>query len=170
MKADNDSKSLELLHPTVKEVLLSCNINAAAMSCDPSLADTVEFCAHYKFSLDQTCNTIIAAGKGNPPKFACCVILASCKLDVNKAVCRLLEIKKCSFAGAEQTKELTGMEIGGVTPLGVSSMPIFVDARVLEKQSVVLGGGNRTSKLLLAPIELKKIENLTFVDELAILR
>ncbi|MBX9724899.1 MAG: hypothetical protein K2X81_26070, partial [Candidatus Obscuribacterales bacterium] len=81
-----------------------------------------------------------------------------------------LNIKKCSFASAEQTKQMTEMEIGGVTPVGVSNMPIFVDARVMENDKVVLGGGNRSSKLLIDPGELKKLEGLEVVQDLAILR
>ena len=164
------TEKIELLHPLVAARIEELGLRAEVMECDPSLADTAVFCEHYKIAPEQTCNAIVAAGKTEPVKYACCLILATCKLDVNKMVCKLLEIKKCSFASAEQTRQMTEMEIGGVTPVGVSKMPIYVDARVMENEKVVLGGGNRTSKLLLDPAELKKIPGLEVVQDLAILR
>lgn len=161
---------LDILHPQVIATIKELNLSFDSIECDPNLADTAEFCANYGFGSEQTCNAIIAAGKSAPTKYACCVILATCKLDVNKAVCKQLEIKKCSFASADQTKELTGMEIGGVTPVGVSGIPILIDARVMENEQVVLGGGNRSSKLLINPQELLKLPNLHVVQDLAIPR
>lgn len=163
-------ENINLLHPRVASSLSEHSLDAEVMSCDPALADTAEFCKSYNIPAEETCNAIIAASKTDPIKYACCIILATCKLDVNKVVCRLLEVKKCSFASADQTKALTDMEIGGVTPIGVSGIPIFIDARVMNNKRVVLGGGNRTSKLLVNPEELRKIPGLEVVDELAILR
>ena len=80
-------------------------------------------------------------------KFACCIVLATCKLDVNKKVSALLETKKVSFASAEQTLELTGMQIGGVTPFGLPDIPIFIDSMVMEQKEVIMGGGNRSTKV-----------------------
>jgi prolyl-tRNA editing enzyme YbaK/EbsC (Cys-tRNA(Pro) deacylase) len=83
----------------------------------------------------------------------------------------LLDVKRCSFASGELTKELTGMEIGGVTPLGLpDDMPIFVDQAVFDNQRVVLGGGNRTSKLLLNPNGLLKVPGLHAVPQLGLPR
>jgi Cys-tRNA(Pro) deacylase len=136
--------------------------------CDPSLADTAQFCEHYGFALEQSANAIIVIGKGAEPKFCCCLVLANTRLDVNKMVCKLLGVKKASFATAEQTKELTGMEIGGVTPFGLpEELPIYVDAAVMEQKEVVVGGGNRSSKVVLGPQELKKIPHLEVVESLA---
>ena len=137
------------------------------LDCDPDLADTAEFCAHYHFGLDQSANAIVVAGKGDPAKYACCVVLATTKLDVNKAVCKQLGVKRASFASGEQTRELTGMEIGGVTPFGIpAGMPIFVDAAVLQQKEVVMGGGNRSSKVILNPRELLQFPGVTVVENL----
>ena len=138
------------------------------LDCDPELADTAQFCEAYNFRLDQSANAIIVAGKGSEPKFCCCVVLATTKLDVNKAVCKVLGVKKASFASGEQTKELTGMEIGGVTPFGLpEDVPIYVDAAVMAQREVVTGGGNRSSKVVLDPAEFKKVPNLKVVEHLA---
>src|SRR5437660_10804973 len=101
------------LHASVRQALQLLSIDCKVMSCDPELADTATFCQHYHFSADQTCNAIIAASKTEPIQYACALILATCKLDVNKKICQLLGVKKCSFASGEQTLALTGMLIGG---------------------------------------------------------
>jgi prolyl-tRNA editing enzyme YbaK/EbsC (Cys-tRNA(Pro) deacylase) len=138
------------------------------LDCDPELADTAQFCEAYNFRLDQSANAIIVIGKGAEPKFCCCVVLATTRLDVNKTVCRLLGVRKASFASAEQTKELTGMEIGGVTPFGLpDDLPIYVDAAVMDQKEVVVGGGNRSSKIRLDPAELRKVRHLEVVEGLA---
>jgi prolyl-tRNA editing enzyme YbaK/EbsC (Cys-tRNA(Pro) deacylase) len=138
------------------------------MDCDPALADTAAFCEHYGFKLEQSANAIVVVGKADPLKFACCVVLATTKLDVNKAVCRQMGVRRASFAAAEQTAELTGMEIGGVTAFGLpTDMPVYVDAAVLGQAEVVMGGGNRSSKVLLDPGELRKLPNVQIIEGLA---
>ena len=83
--------------------------------CDPALADTAAFCEAYGYSPDDSANTIIVVGKGETPRPVACVVLASTRLDVNGVVRRRLEVRKASFASADETMQLTGMEIGGVT-------------------------------------------------------
>lgn len=157
-------------HPKVKECLDSCGIEYRVFECEEELADTAVFCEHYKFSLDVTGNTIIAASKNDPVKYACGVILATTKLDVNKRVCGLLGVKRASFASGEQTLELTGMQIGGVTPFGLPDIPIYLDSRLMECEELVLGGGNRTTKIILTPSELKKLPKSEVVEGLALPR
>lgn len=79
-----------------------------------------------------------------------------------------MNVKRASFATAEQTMSLTGMEIGGVTPVGLPPMPIYIDAAVMNTAGgVIIGGGNRSSKLLVEPAELRKIPQVEVVDGLA---
>lgn len=157
-----------LLQPKVQAALTEHDIQYEVLECDPELADTAAFCEHYGFSLDQAANTILAASKKvEPTKYAVCVVLGTTKLDVNKKVCRLLEVKRASFASGEETMELTDMMIGGVVAIGVENLPIYVDAAVMEQTKVIMGGGNRSSKLLLNPQELKKISNVLIVQDLA---
>jgi prolyl-tRNA editing enzyme YbaK/EbsC (Cys-tRNA(Pro) deacylase) len=136
--------------------------------CDPSLADTAAFCEHYGFSQGQSANAIIVASKNEPVQFACCIVLATTRLDVNKKVSALLGVKKVSFANAEQTVELTGMQIGGVTPFGLPAIPIYVDAAVMQQDDAILGGGNRSTKVFLAPGELLKLPGVEVVEGLAV--
>jgi len=88
-------------------------------------------------------------------------------LDVNKKVSELLAVKRLSFADEETTVDLTGMVIGGVTAFGIGDLPIYVDRAVMEQTRVVMGGGNRSSKLLLNPSELTKLPNVVVVEGLA---
>ena len=110
----------------------------------------------------------MVASRTEPVLYAVCVVLATTKLDVNKAVCKLMGVKKASFASAEQTRELTGMEIGGVTPFGIpGELPTYIDAAVMEQEEVVMGGGNRSSKVVISPLELAKFPGVQTVDGLA---
>lgn len=159
---------MSILQSRVQAALEANGLEYKELECDPALADTAQFCETYGFGLDQSANAIIVVGKGAEPKFCCCLVLATTRLDVNKAVCKLLGVKKASFASAEQTKELTGMEIGGVTPFGLQEgLPIYVDAAVMDQKEVVTGGGNRSSKVILDPLELKKLPGVQIVESLA---
>lgn len=156
------------VQPGVKECLERYGLKYRVFECDPALADTHAFCEHYGFAPGQAANAIIAASKTSPVKYACCIVLATTKLDVNKKVCQLLDVRKASFASGEQTIDLTGMQIGGVTPFGLPEIPIYVDQAVMGNEEVVLGGGNRSTKVLLHPEELRKLPLLEVIEGLAI--
>ena len=69
-------------------------------------------------------------------------------------------VSRASFASAEDTRELTGMEIGGVTALALpADLPIYADQRLLEMDYVILGAGSRSAKLKMPPAELSKLPN-----------
>ncbi|HSX31696.1 MAG TPA: YbaK/EbsC family protein [Candidatus Saccharimonadales bacterium] len=156
------------LLPSVKAALQDAGIVYDTMDCDPALADTVAFCQYYGFRLGEAANAIIVVGKTDPLTFACCIVLATTKLDVNKAVCKQMGVKRASFAGFAQSAQITGMESGGVTPFGLpADMPMYVDAAVLQPARVVMGGGNRSSKVVLSPKELQKLPHAVVVEGLA---
>jgi prolyl-tRNA editing enzyme YbaK/EbsC (Cys-tRNA(Pro) deacylase) len=136
--------------------------------CDPALADTAAFCAAYGFDPDESANTILVIGKAEPPRYAACVVLASTRLDVNRAVRDRLGTRKASFAPAELTRDLTGMEIGGVTVFGLpDGLPILVDSRVMERERIVLGGGSRSWKVIGSPALLGALPGVEVVEGLA---
>jgi prolyl-tRNA editing enzyme YbaK/EbsC (Cys-tRNA(Pro) deacylase) len=136
--------------------------------CDPALADTAAFCEAYGYTMDESANTIVVVGKADPPRFVACVVLGTTRLDVNSAVRKRLGVKKASFAGAEQVRELTGMEIGGVTPFDLGDLPIWVDARVVERDRIVLGGGSRACKVVGPPSLLTAQPTVEVIDGLAL--
>jgi prolyl-tRNA editing enzyme YbaK/EbsC (Cys-tRNA(Pro) deacylase) len=138
------------------------------MDCDPELADTVRFCEAYGVAAEDSANTIVVVGKPEPVVYVACVVLANTRLDVNNAVRRRLGVRKASFASADQTRELTGMLIGGVTAFGLpDGMAVWVDSRVMERPEIVLGGGSRSCKLRCAPSALLALANVERVEGLA---
>jgi|TARA_B100000959_G_scaffold22669_2_gene21874 prolyl-tRNA editing enzyme YbaK/EbsC (Cys-tRNA(Pro) deacylase) len=149
--------------------LADFGIEHEVLDCDPELADTAVFCEHYGIPLSISANVIVAAGKSNPRQYAACVLLASTRLDVNKSVRKRMGVKKCSFASAEETRALTGMEIGGVTALGLpASLPLWVDSRVMQPDYVILGGGSRSIKIKVSPAVFNLTPNTTIIEGLAV--
>ena len=160
-----------LLHPLVRAALEERDVVFEVMECDPALADTAAFVEAYGVPLERSANTILVASKGAEPTYVACVLLATTSLDVNNVVRREMGVRKASFARAEPVMELTGMEIGGVTPFGLpKDLSVLVDSRVMEPDWVVLGGGNRSSKLRLAPDTLRSLSSVRVIPSLAIER
>ena len=152
----------------VLEQLNSLGLEFELVECDPELADTAAFCEAYGYSAEDSANAIVVVGKSDPPSFAMCLVLADSRLDVNKVVRKKLEARKASFASAEQTIDLTGMQIGGVTPFGVTSeLPLWIDSRVMERERVIIGGGSRDRKLLVPPATLASHPTSEVVEGLA---
>lgn len=138
------------------------------IECDPDLADTAAFCEAYGYPLDISANTIVVATKTDPAVYAACVVLATTRLDVNGTVRRRLGARKVSFAPAEATAEVTGMVMGGVTALGLpAGLPIWIDGAVMKRERIILGGGSRSLKLLVAPDALAKLADAEVVEGLA---
>jgi prolyl-tRNA editing enzyme YbaK/EbsC (Cys-tRNA(Pro) deacylase) len=160
-----------ILDPVVHAALLARGIVHEVLPCDPELADTAVFCEHYGVPVEQAANTILVASKKvDPPRYAVCVVLGTTRLDVNKKVSELLGVKRLSFADGDTTVALTGMMIGGVTAFGIEGLPVYVDSAVLAQPQVVMGGGNRSSKVLLDPRELTKLPTAEVVEGLALPR
>jgi prolyl-tRNA editing enzyme YbaK/EbsC (Cys-tRNA(Pro) deacylase) len=157
-----------ILMAEVADALKLHGVRHEVLECSPDLADTAAFCEHYGFTLEEAANTILVASKKvEPPKYAVCVVLGTTRLDVNRTVRSLLDVKRASFADAETTIALTGMLGGGVTAPGIEGLPIYVDRAVMEAGRVVMGGGNRSSKIVLSPAELLKLPGVEVVDGLA---
>jgi prolyl-tRNA editing enzyme YbaK/EbsC (Cys-tRNA(Pro) deacylase) len=159
----------DLLHPLVRQALVAADVPFEVMACDPDLADTAAFVEAYGIPLDRSANTILVASRGAEPTYVACILLATTALDVNNVVRREMGVRKASFARAEPTIEVTGMEIGGVTPFGLpDDLPILVDGRVMDPDWIILGGGNRSSKLRLAPGALRALPSVRVIEGLAI--
>ena len=150
-------------------VLASLGVPYELFACDPALADTAAFCAAYGFDPGDSANTILVAGKAQPRRYAACIVLAPHRLDVNRVVRARLGSRKASFATLDETRALTGMEIGGVTPFGLPpDLPIWVDAAVMARPRVVLGGGSRTWKVIASPTILLALAGAEVVEGLAV--
>lgn len=158
-----------LLHPSVAAALARHQMRHRAVPCEPKYADTAAYCEHYRFPPGEAANTIIVATKGEPVQCAACIVLPTTRLDVNKRVRQLLGGRRVSFASAEQTLALTGMQIGGVVAIGLpEEVPVFVDEAVFALPEILLGGGNRSSKLVLDPRELLRMPQVQRIEGLGI--
>ncbi|HET7667571.1 MAG TPA: YbaK/EbsC family protein, partial [Mycobacterium sp.] len=128
---------------------------------DPDLADTAAFCERYDIGLDVSANCVVVeARRADRTWFAACVVLATTRADVNGIVRKHLGARKISFAAMDVAVSLTGMEYGGITPVGLpDDWPILVDSNVVDQPRVIIGSGIRGSKLLAATEVLTALPN-----------
>ena len=136
---------------------------------DPALADTAEFCAAYGSPMDGSANCVVVAGRrGEDTRYAACLVLATTRADVNGLVRKRLNARKASFAPMDDAVAITGMEYGGITPVGLpAEWPLLVDAAVAAAPAVVIGSGIRGSKLALPGELAARLPGAEVVDGLA---
>jgi prolyl-tRNA editing enzyme YbaK/EbsC (Cys-tRNA(Pro) deacylase) len=135
---------------------------------DPALADTAAFCERYGWPLERSANCVVVEARREGRRWlAACVILATTRADVNKLVKKTLGASKVSFATMEKAVSESGMEYGGITPIGLpDDWPVLVDRAVAESPEVVIGSGLRGSKLFLSGPELVMRSGGTVLDGL----
>jgi prolyl-tRNA editing enzyme YbaK/EbsC (Cys-tRNA(Pro) deacylase) len=154
--------------PKIRQFIESSKLEFEVMDCNPELADTYIFCKEYGIDLEDSVNTIVVKTKTGELKYAVCALLATTKLDINNMIRKKLGARKVSFATIEETAKLTEMDIGGVTPLTLPrTLPLWVDSRVMQRNSIVLGGGNRSSKIKISPKIFQQTLNTEIVEGLA---
>jgi len=136
---------------------------------DPELADTAAFCEAYQVGPDVSANCVVVAGKREGQvRYAACLVLATTRADVNGVVRRQLDVRKASFAPMDTAVAETGMQYGGITPIGLpGDWPILVDAAVTGTTDVIIGSGLRGSKLALPGKALAELPGALVVDGLA---
>jgi prolyl-tRNA editing enzyme YbaK/EbsC (Cys-tRNA(Pro) deacylase) len=119
---------------------------------DPDLADTAAFCEHYDIGLDISANCVVVeARRAERTWHAACLVLATTRADVNGVVRKHLGARKISFASMDTAVSLTGMEYGGITPVGLpADWPVLIDVNVMDQETVIIGSGIRGSKLLIS--------------------
>jgi prolyl-tRNA editing enzyme YbaK/EbsC (Cys-tRNA(Pro) deacylase) len=136
---------------------------------DPELADTAAFCEAYGVRLEESANCVIVAGRrGEVTRYAACIVLATTRADVNGVVRRHLDARKASFAPMDDAVRLTGMEYGGITPIGLpKSWSLLVDSRVVATPHVIIGSGVRHSKISIAGPALGALPDAEVIEGLA---
>jgi len=145
--------SPSLLAPPVYAALLewpgAAEIRVAAI--DPALSDTAAFCERYGVAPEESANCVVVAGRrGGETSYAACMVAATTRADVNGLVRRHMGVRKASFGPVDEITALTGMEYGGITPIGLPGQwPVLVDADVAKLAVAVIGSGIRGSKLWL---------------------
>jgi prolyl-tRNA editing enzyme YbaK/EbsC (Cys-tRNA(Pro) deacylase) len=152
----------------VRAAMEACGLDYEFMDCDPELADTAAFCAHYGHAMEDSANAILVRSKTGEEKFVACVLLATTRLDVNKVVRKRMGARKVSFANPDETKRITGMALGGVTPPGLpADLPLWVDSRVMERPFIILGAGTRAAKIKVSPEYFRNLPSVEVVEGLA---
>lgn len=137
---------------------------------DPELADTAAFCAAYEVPPAASANCVVVSGKrAGEQRWAAAVILATTRADVNGAIRRRLDVRKLSFAPMADAVRLTGMEYGGITPIGLPvDWPVLIDAAVVAAGPVVIGSGIRGSKIVLDAALLAELTGAEVIEGLAV--
>ncbi len=152
----------------VAAALQELGLSYEVVHIDPAFADTADFCQKYGYPMETSGNTIIVASKRGEKKYCACIVQASARLDVNKTVKRLMGVSRASFASAEETMELTGMMIGGVTAFALpADLPVYADPSLRYQEYVILGSGSRSSKIKISPEDIGRIPGARFIDGLA---
>ena len=136
---------------------------------DAELADTAAFCAAYDVGLDVSANCVVVSGKrAGEQRWAAAVVLATTRADVNGVVRRRMDVRKVSFAAMADAVEATGMEYGGITPIGLpQGWPVLIDAAVAAAGPVVIGSGIRGSKIVIDGAALGILPGAEVIEGLA---
>lgn len=146
------AEHLDLVATVVREALteLGWLDQVGAVEIDPAVSDTAATQAAFELDAMTLANCVVVGGsRAGEERIAACVVLASTKLDVNRTVRKRLDVRSASFLPMDRAVEETGMEYGGITPIGIpASWSLFVDSRVIEQPVVITGSGIRASKLL----------------------
>lgn len=162
----------ELLAEPVTAALadLPADLELQAFPIDPELADTQALTDALGLSLEHSANCVLVAGsRAGEERTAACIVLATTKADVNKRVKKLLDVRKCSFMPMDRATGESGMEYGGIGPIGLpADWRILVDSRVVAQPAVVIGSGIRASKIVLSGADLGRLPGVEVVEDLAI--
>ena len=160
----------ELLAAPVRDALQAWGRGGEAFvaEIDASLADTEAFCAAYDVALEASANCVVVAGRrGDDVRYAACLVLATTRVDVNGVVRKRLDARKASFAPMDEAVALTGMQYGGITPVGLPpSWPVLLDPAAVAAGHVVVGSGVRVSKLVLPGAALAALAGAEIVPGL----
>lgn len=162
----------ELVAPPTADALVrlgqTSDSRALVAQIDPTLADTAEFCVAHGVGMAESANCVVVEGRrGDVTTMAAIMILATDRADVNKTVRKHLDVRRMSFASMETATSLTGMEYGGITPLGLDpEWPVWLDPLVIHGLAII-GSGLRTSKLKLPGTVLALFPGVEIVNGLA---
>ncbi len=161
----------DLLAPAVTAALVAWPgaSEVGVVEIDPTLADTAAMTEAYDVPLLASANCVVVAGsRAGDERVAACVVRADTRADVNTRVRKLLDVRKASFLPMDRAVEESGMEHGGITPVGVpSGWRLLLDERVLEIDVAIIGSGVRRSKLLLPGRLLADLPGAEVVEALA---
>ncbi len=160
----------DLLAPAVAAALAGWQhaASVAVVEIDPALADTAAMMAAFELPMAAGANCVVVAGRrGGDERLAACLVRADTRTDVNGLVKRTLDVRKLSFLSMERAIEESGMEYGGITPLGLpAGWRVLVDSAVPQMDVAIIGSGVRRSKLLVPGALLADLPGAEVLDGL----
>jgi prolyl-tRNA editing enzyme YbaK/EbsC (Cys-tRNA(Pro) deacylase) len=166
------STRTDLLAPPALAALAAADLldEVGVVEIDPAVSDTATTQEVFGLSMDTLANCVIVGGKREgTERIAACLVLATGRADVNNVVKRSLDVRKASFLPMERAVELTGMEYGGITPIGLpADWPILVDRGVVDTEVVVIGSGLRRSKILLPGPVVSRLAGVRVIGDLSL--
>jgi prolyl-tRNA editing enzyme YbaK/EbsC (Cys-tRNA(Pro) deacylase) len=172
LSAEPAALHTELLAPPTLAVLAATGLleDVGVVEIDPDVSDTDATQRAFGLARDTLANCVVVGGKREGvERIAACLILATTRADVNNAVKRLLDVRKASFLPTQRAVDLTGMEYGGITPIGLPSpWPILIDHQVIAADVLVIGSGLRRSKLLVRGALLARLPGAQVVEGLGV--
>jgi prolyl-tRNA editing enzyme YbaK/EbsC (Cys-tRNA(Pro) deacylase) len=165
------STRTDLLAPPTLAALEAADLLdvVGVVEIDPEVSDTATTQEVFGLSMETLANCVIVGGKREGmERIAACLILATGRVDINNVVKRSLDVRKASFLPLERAVELSGMEYGGITPIGLpENWPILVDRQVVDTEIVVIGSGVRRSKILLPGQVVSRLPGVRIIDNLS---
>ena len=160
-----------LAEPTQRALAVTGLLDeVGVVEIDPALSDTATAQREFGLEPDSLANCVVVGGRREGiERLAACVVLATTRADINRVVKRFLDVRKASFLPMDRAMELTDMEYGGITPIGLPSRwPVLVDRRVVEADVVLIGSGVRRSKILLPGALFTRLPGVKVIDGLAV--
>lgn len=162
----------DLVAETTRAALVQAGLldDVGVVEIDPAVSDTAATQLEFGVDPDALANCVVVGGKREgSERLASCVVLASTRADVNGVVRRFVDVRKASFLSMDRAVALTGMEYGGITPIGLPiEWPVLVDRRVAQADVVLIGSGVRRSRILLPGVLLSRFPNVEVIDGLGL--
>ena len=144
-------------------------VSVGVVEIDPDLADTAALNEAFDLPVEASGNCVVVAGRRDgAERIAACVVRADTRADVNNRVKRLLDVRKASFLSQDRAVEESGMEYGGITPVGLPTRwRLLIDRRIVDIPVALIGSGVRRSKLLVPGRLLAELPGAEVVQDLA---
>lgn len=153
------------IHKTVAKLYEDNKEYLEIFECLDEFSDTENFCNHYGFDIEDSCNAILIKAKKPEEFYAMFCLLGANRLDVNHKAKEAMGAKRVSFASREEAELVTQQIYGGISPLGLpENIKVFIDKNVMEREKLFIGAGNRVSKFFLSPEILIKLSNAEVLE------
>lgn len=139
-----------------------------AITYDASERDAEKIAVQLGVPPEQVFKTLVVAAPKDgrsPQKPLLVVIPANRQLDLKK-LAKLINVKKLKMATHQQAEEMTGLQVGGISPLALinKGFAIYLDELAAERAQIYISAGERGTQIKLAPADLRKLTGARLAD------